>query len=47
VHGNTSATTGGGIFNDCSTGVLEGATTSGTDANVYDNTPDEVNVCGD
>jgi predicted outer membrane repeat protein len=45
VHDNASATTGGGIFNDCTTGVLEGATTTGTDPNVYDNTPDQVNVC--
>jgi predicted outer membrane repeat protein len=42
VHGNTATSgTGGGIFNDCTAGVLVGATTT----NVHDNTPDQLNNC--
>ena len=46
MHDNVAtAGTGGGIFNDCTTGALDGATTTGADPNVYDNTPDQVNDC--
>lgn len=43
VHDNAAGTTGtgGGIFNDCASGVLNGVTGD----NVFDNTPDDVNSC--